>query len=150
LFASAAAGYHESMRIACPACAAAYDVPDARLTPGGVVRCARCGTDWAPLAAATVPEPPAIEVLPPESPSLAAPDGIKAPASSEPSPRIDEPVLPRFGAGSARAALALAWLASVAALCALAWAAVTWRADIMQAWPNSARLYALLGLIPGR
>lgn len=42
------------MRIVCPSCSAAFEVPKTRLAPGQAVRCARCGTDWTPLAA---PEP---------------------------------------------------------------------------------------------
>ena len=49
--------YHEAMRIVCPACAAAYEVPEARLRPGLVVRCARCGADWAQPTPEPEPEP---------------------------------------------------------------------------------------------
>ena len=34
------------MRIACPKCAAEYEVPASRLTPRKTVRCARCGGEW--------------------------------------------------------------------------------------------------------
>ncbi|SUE62511.1 zinc-ribbon domain-containing protein [Roseomonas gilardii] len=37
------------MRIVCPGCEAAYEVPEAMLSPGRTVRCARCGRDWLPL-----------------------------------------------------------------------------------------------------
>ena len=50
-------GYHEWMRIACPACNAAYDVPDAELRDDRVVRCARCGTDWAPVVPVAQADP---------------------------------------------------------------------------------------------
>ncbi len=39
------------MRIVCPACSAAYDVPDALLDTPRPVRCARCGHEWLPEAA---------------------------------------------------------------------------------------------------
>jgi predicted Zn finger-like uncharacterized protein len=44
------------MRITCPNCAASYEVPE-RLLQGGPrpVRCARCGTTWAPAAPAAPP-----------------------------------------------------------------------------------------------
>lgn len=60
------------MRIVCPGCEAAYEVPEAMLSPGRTVRCARCGRDWLPLpeqgqAAAVVEEdiPAAPPVEPP-------------------------------------------------------------------------------------
>ena len=37
------------MRIVCPGCEAAYEVPEAMLSPGRTVRCARCGRGWIPL-----------------------------------------------------------------------------------------------------
>ena len=36
------------MRIVCPTCEATYNVPDAALSPGRPVRCARCGNNWIP------------------------------------------------------------------------------------------------------
>src|SRR3974390_1113749 len=36
------------MRIDCPSCQAAYDVPDRLLSAGRTVRCARCGGEWTP------------------------------------------------------------------------------------------------------
>lgn len=56
------------MRIVCPGCEAAYEVPEAMLSPGRAVRCARCGRDWVPL-----PEeerPAATEEPSPEDPPL--------------------------------------------------------------------------------
>ncbi|MBY0332042.1 MAG: zinc-ribbon domain-containing protein, partial [Acetobacteraceae bacterium] len=34
------------MRVTCPACTAAYEVPDARIGAGRKLRCGRCGHDW--------------------------------------------------------------------------------------------------------
>ena len=42
------------------------------------------------------------------------------------------------------------WIVSVAAVLGLGWAAVTFRHDIMHAWPPSERLYSTLGLMAGR
>lgn len=36
------------MRLECPDCAAAYDVPESLVVPGREVRCVRCGHDWVP------------------------------------------------------------------------------------------------------
>lgn len=56
------------MKIVCPACAAAYEVPMTLLKPGKAVRCARCAGEW-------VPPPPA-----PEKPMEATPEEIPAAA----------------------------------------------------------------------
>ena len=53
------------MRIVCPACSAAYEVPDALLGSPRPVRCARCGHEWLPQPAA---EPDLTETLPVEPP----------------------------------------------------------------------------------
>ena len=53
------------MRITCPTCSAAYDVPDSLMTAGRVVRCARCGGNWTPVAAAPVTEPSRRRLEPP-------------------------------------------------------------------------------------
>jgi hypothetical protein len=42
----------------------------------------------------------------------------------------------------------MAWVGSLVVLAALAWGALTWRADIMHAWPPSTRAYAAIGLAP--
>src|SRR5262249_11997962 len=55
----------ERMRIICPSCSATYDVPDSLVTPGRIVRCARCGQEWSPVQAP--PEPPP---APPEPPPV--------------------------------------------------------------------------------
>jgi len=147
------------MRIVCPTCAAAYDVPDGRVAPGQTVRCARCGSDWSPLPELTapklgVPGLAALKLAEPE-PMLVAPAFIP---EHQPEPAvaklpIPEAVVSRSGISSlhpGRAGLAAAWVLSIAILVALATAAVARRADIMHAWPHSERLFALLGLPPGR
>jgi len=46
---------------------------------------------------------------------------------------------------ASRLPVRLAWLASLALLLALAWCAFAWRAEVIAAWPPSARVYALFG-----
>lgn len=176
------------MRIVCPNCDAAYEVPQTMLAPDRSVRCARCGQDWAPAAAlplappalappspasasppvapATVPPPPppasrvarvipvagdpvldlrrirSLPVVPlPPVPGEAPPppaDPAPAPPVAEaaalpPAPRVRVPVL----AG---------WILSALVLLGSAWAAYVWRADIVRAWPPSARVYTALGV----
>ena len=63
------------MRIECPACAAAYDVPDTLLKPGRPVRCVRCNALWQPDLPGGEPpaEPSAAEPLDVETPTLPPP-----------------------------------------------------------------------------
>lgn len=137
------------MRIVCPSCAAAYEVPDARLLPGQPVRCARCGTNWSPVAesppAAKPVQPPAASPLPPPPSRPAASD---AQIFSSPSPLVAaDPG--KIGAAGGPAVLA-GWVLSVAVILGVGWAAVTFRYDVMHAWPPSERLYSTLGLLAER
>lgn len=157
--------WNDRMRIVCPSCQAAYEVPDKLLSSGPrKVRCAKCGKDWMaeaeapappPVDAAPLPVPRPPEALPPEDeedlpppPTMAAapPD---APPVGPVVPRAEEKLVPEAGDRPSRAlavVAGLAWLASVGVLVAAGWAAVAFRADVMAAWAPSKRLYALLGL----
>jgi len=148
------------MQITCPACAAAYDVPDSKLRPGGAVRCARCGGRWAPLPAAPPADPPAAPAVaavaapapvPPAPP--AAPHPFAPPASAPPAaPEAARPpqALRRYPLPSAerrrRALLGLAWAASLGLLGLGVVLAVALRAEIAAAWPPALRLFRALGL----
>ncbi len=151
------------MRIVCPSCQAAYEVPE-KLLSGAPrkVRCARCGDSWIPeAAAAPVAAPVQDEATPPREPDP-IPDPEPEPEPPAPMPVRAEPlapiVIPRIeeklvpdpaepppGRGPAIIA-ASAWAASVAVLLGAGWAFVTWRADIMALWAPSRRLFALFGL----
>lgn len=87
------------MRIVCPGCEAAYEVPEAMLSPGRTVRCARCGRDWLPLPeqgqaavveedipAAPPVEPPARELVAREL-AAEAQDPVMAMAAESGGPR---------------------------------------------------------------
>jgi predicted Zn finger-like uncharacterized protein len=135
------------MRIVCPSCQAAYEVPASMLGGGGQrVRCARCKQEWAPETADIpqalpdpVPEPPAAPAM------LAPPSRIP---SIPPSPRA-EPAVPLAAPPPSRngsVAAVLAWAVSLALVGGGILAAYAWRAPIIAAWPPSARLYQLLGL----
>lgn len=142
------------MRIVCPSCAAAYDVPDARVIPGQPVGCARCGTNWKPVAAAQPAPKPFGPLLPPID--------AGSPSASNPTPSPSETLLfppsgsyaqtfdrPNLSLTADRAVLA-GWIVSVAIVIGLCWAALTWRSEIMYAWPPSERLFSALGLPAGR
>ena len=127
------------MLIVCPSCAATYDVPDERLVPGRAVRCAGCGAGWTPR-----PSQAAVRVLMEEEPEPA----ILPEAADEPSPPDPHPVslpVPPAGRQLSRA-VAAGWVATVLIVGGAAWAGVTWRDSVMQAWPPTERLYAALGL----
>jgi predicted Zn finger-like uncharacterized protein len=84
------------MRIACPTCQAAYEVPDTLLrppAPGAAarkVKCARCGNAWAPEVPEAAPAPmalpapvpspgPQAALPPPDPPPVSMPAPVTAP-----------------------------------------------------------------------
>lgn len=162
------------MRIVCPSCQAAYEVPEKLLSgPPKRVRCARCGEQWFPQDAATgedraTPEPdaplpadppppaavPPSDVpppdVPPDPPPVAAPPVAALPVAALPvAAQVEERLMPEPPQGAGRGGLivaGLAWLASLVLLGAAGWAAVAWRAEVMAAWGASRRLYQWLGL----
>ncbi len=134
------------MRIVCPACSAAYEVPDRLLGTGKRLRCARCAQEWAPpeMAAQAPPSaavPPPRDAVapspPPEAPARPAPSVLQADPKPRPPPRP-----PR----SARGAVLLALAASLLVLGGLLAAGVVWRAAVMQAFPPARLLFRALGL----
>jgi predicted Zn finger-like uncharacterized protein len=147
------------MRIVCPSCSAAYDVPDSLVTAGRIVRCASCSGQWMPVEAdAPEPEPAPPPTVDP-SPLAAVPAAPTAPqavptdsppiaeAAPRPSSAMDRLAL-QSQQPSSRLPLRLAWLASLSLLAFLGWAAYAWRAEIVAAWPPSDRIYAVFGMSP--
>lgn len=135
------------MRIECPACATAYEVPPDRLAPGQVVRCARCGSDWTPLQ----PETPQPLALPSEPGLIPETEPEPAPiAEPEPEPSPEpEPFPPTAQTRTPHKwPLRLAWLLTLLILAAALASAYQARDRIMQAWPPSTRAYTALGLAP--
>lgn len=147
------------MRMVCPACSAAYEVPESLLTPGRTVRCARCGHQWAPVAAPepdTSPPPPAPEPEAPPQPRWPDTEVVEE-AELEPLPEEAPRQEPRFtamdrltlhqaNAKTSPVPLRVAWIGTVLALLLLAAAAYVWRVELMHAWPPSQRLYNALGV----
>jgi predicted Zn finger-like uncharacterized protein len=156
------------MRIVCPSCSAAYEVPDSMLGGRKAVRCARCGDEWRPFEREPQIEPePEIE---PEQELTAPPpppreqeivtrlelERLPRPVPVEPQPyerrmtggamAIDRLMAAPQPAQRSNVALTLAWLGSVVAIIVLLYAAYAWRVEIMAAWPPSVRVYAVLGL----
>ncbi len=115
------------MRIVCPSCQAAYDVPAPVLQAGRVLRCVRCAADFTPGLQAA-----------PRTPVVAAPRIVVAPEPAVPAPSaVQQRGLP--------VEIAAAWALSLIVLVGLAWGAVAWRRPIVRAWPASGRAYAALG-----
>jgi predicted Zn finger-like uncharacterized protein len=143
------------MRVACPECAAEYEVPDAALGAARRLRCTACGTswDWTPQAIPPPTPPPAPEPEPePDQPAAAPEPRTEPPPADVAPPRIEVAREERIGAAPPPApergsgGVALAWLASFAILLAAAAALYVWRVPVMAAWPPATRLYAALGL----
>ena len=164
------------MRIVCPTCSAAYDVPPALLGPTArKVRCAKCLHEWVPEEARdAAPEPPpapppsppppaatmaqvppmvtapmpVMDALPEEPEHMPGAPAVEAPRV-EP-PRIDPEIAvlrrPKPSPAGTQMQTMVALAASVLILCALAGAATTWRAQVMRAWPPSERVFAAIGL----
>jgi predicted Zn finger-like uncharacterized protein len=123
------------MRLICPSCSAAYDVPDHRLGGGARrLRCTRCAHEWK--------LEPAPEAPPPEPPRLYGEPRIPlAAAFPDVQPAVKQPTLDRQAL--------VAWAASIVVLVGLGVAAVQFRAEVMQGWPPSQRVYAVFGAMPG-
>jgi predicted Zn finger-like uncharacterized protein len=142
------------MRIVCSSCSAAYDVPDSLITPGRIVRCARCGSEWAPVQAGTATQRPAPgKATPPALVEQAIISALRVPAADSSLATVPPrqlSAMERLAAHPAwpvsRVRLRLAWAASLALIVFLGWAAYAWRAQIVEAWPPSARMYAALGM----
>jgi predicted Zn finger-like uncharacterized protein len=135
------------MRIACPSCSSAYDVPDERLKPGRRVRCAQCHAEWVP--------------------TLTDPDLLDEEALAS-AIREEEPVADRLGSATgtvpapvatamerlaanpaAKRSTPLLWAAWVASIVILAFGLMTCYTDrdaVMRLWPPSVHLYSALGL----
>lgn len=143
------------MRMVCPACSAAYDVPDSLLSAGRAVRCARCAHQWIPVEAA--PPPPA----PAPAPAIQPPpwtDGevieevqLEVPEALTPeTPRftaMDRLALHRANLEPNRLPLQIAWAASILVLLLLIAGFLVFRTEIAHVWPASRRLYDALGLL---
>ncbi len=121
------------MRIVCPNCAAAYEVPANRLKQRQTVRCARCAKEW---TAVRDTEPPASTERTPVA---------DAPPPAE--PKFELPAITamdRLVAGSRRPrasiALVAAWVLTLGVLGGGAAAVIVWRDSIVDSWPPSARI----------
>jgi predicted Zn finger-like uncharacterized protein len=127
------------MRILCPQCQAAYEVPERLIAGGRLLRCVKCRHEWREAAEAPPPPPPEPEPEPERLGAVPVPPPI--PAQHRPHQPIDPPGPAQRG----QLALAAAWIASALALASFLAAILAYQAPITAAWPPAARLYVLLG-----
>ncbi len=142
------------MRISCPDCAASYEVPDAMLSAGREVRCARCGRSWTPAGASlppptAAPAPRPAPVAPPEPAAGPAPmpEPVPPPAAAlapvaAPPPAATAASPPR---GDERR-LALAWSGSLALLALGLSGLMVFRVEVAALWLPAVRLFRAIGL----
>jgi predicted Zn finger-like uncharacterized protein len=134
------------MILTCPECATGYFVDDGLIRPEGRrVRCAACGAKWT-----AYPEPkpaPAEEApLPLETPSSPIAEEMEPPLKAEELPRAfrsraeeEKRLRQSLIAGAAWATAAVVVLGLVAS-------AIIFREQVVRAWPQTASVYASIGL----
>ena len=152
------------MILTCPSCATRYQAGGVHFTPPGRnVRCAKCGQVWFQASPELEPElePDAVIVpVPPVAPAqmerASEPSGLDFGAANPGTidvgmaSRVEElePVLIREPPRSRGAAFAqsVGWAALILLIGAVGWGTVHYRETIAAVWPQSASLYAVLGL----
>lgn len=147
-------------RIVCPSCGARYDVAAGVIGAAGKnVRCARCGHVWLarpePAEGETLlprwpePPPPKVRDVADDEPPLPPRRREAAPAAPPITmPAEDEPEAPSPRARRRGAGATIAWVVTLALLAGAGYGAVRYPHAVIDAWPASARLYAMLGLGP--
>jgi predicted Zn finger-like uncharacterized protein len=123
------------MRIACPKCAAEYEVPASRLAPRKTVRCARCGGEWTAVGEA--------EELSQEVAATLSEQELNHHAElEEPAPLMT--AMDRLAATGLRpprsTRLVAAWILTLVILMAAVAATIVWREPVVRAWPPSGRV----------
>lgn len=157
------------MRIECPDCKAAYEVPDAQVRPGRSVRCVRCERQWRPagelpeaLSKPQTPEPGPVEQEP--GPMVAGGSPVRLRRSAAPPAPLVPPavghdaesgrlglvarIAKAWGRAGWIAGWGAGWAVSLIVMAGLLASASYWHTAIMQDWPPSIRLYTALGVPP--
>jgi predicted Zn finger-like uncharacterized protein len=122
------------MRIACPSCAAQYEVPTSRLTSRKMVRCVRCGGEWAAVEKAEQPDPAHAVEETPEVPQR-QPAASSAPVTAMDHLAATAALPPRRSGG-----LIAAWILTLAVLIVAVAATIAWRDTVTRIWPASSRI----------
>ena len=137
------------MILTCPACATSYFVPDDAIGPNGRrVRCKSCGHDWR----ATLEDEP-LELSASTTGSSVAAGFGKREETPETLAETPAPELPRAFRAKAEqqrkmrraATQGAVWAGLAVVALALIGAAFAFRLPIVQAWPQAAAVYKLIG-----
>jgi predicted Zn finger-like uncharacterized protein len=133
------------MILTCPECATGYFVEDGHIRPEGRrVRCAACGARWT-----AYPEPkpaPADDAPLSAEPAPQSAEQIEPPLKAEELPKVfrtraeEEKRLRHALVGGA------AWGSAAVIVLSLVAAAVVFREQVVQSWPQTASVYAAIGL----
>ena len=146
------------MILTCPACGTRYQADSARFAaPGRNVRCAKCTHVWfqTPPVAEIEPEPEPIIQAPPPPETFAR--SVEPPPELM-SPRIEQEPLgnssgvfvePEMKTPRSRGAMLgqiVGWAALILLVVTIGWSVVQFRQTIANLWPQSATLYAAIGM----
>ena len=141
------------MILTCPQCATRYQADAAKFQPSGRnVRCAKCGHVWHQDAPPQEAEAASdIAVVDETSPPAAEPsEPVARPAAFVPNPAVPRMrfamVEPPRSRWPAQLMLGAGWAGLVAIVLVVGWSALTFRQQIATLWPQSASLYAALGM----
>ena len=129
----------QEMILTCPSCRTRYRADSAHFrAPGRDVRCAKCGEVWFQRS----PEPETR--LEPEPVMEAAADSSTASDfGMKPEPEYSRSNVQSWGVSLAKF---VAWAILIVLIAGIGWAVVQYRQTIAGLWPQSASLYAALGL----
>lgn len=149
------------MILTCPQCATRYQADAAKFQPAGRnVRCAKCGHLWHQDAPPPEPDLTAEEIVapepaPPPPPPTPPPVVVPRPAAFAPNPVVArEAPAPAAAAPRApsrwpaRIGIGTGWAALIAVILLIGWSALSFRQQIATIWPQSASLYAAMGMKP--
>lgn len=158
------------MILTCPACRTRYATDAENIPPEGrSVRCARCGHVWHPTPEDADPEPEYSAVEPEMDPVLEGPheetvDDIRRKQEEEAAaaaerrahlrgdspPQLDPEDIPppAWKVALAKTIVGAGWTGVAAIVLVAGWAALVYRPELTQYWPQSASFYDTIGMKP--
>lgn len=144
------------MILTCPSCRTRYQADGTRFPSGGRnVRCGKCGQVWfqpMPDAASEAevegPEAPSASATKLVQPSADSPrfEEEEGPSEVAPSKTEPAPALPVPRPGQVQIAQIAGWAVLIMMVVGIGWSAVQYRQFIANVWPESASVYAALGM----